>query len=97
MFVRDRLVIPDVNKKMMSFKGKDSWTKMTLPGGKLIALACHPTKTAHKAEELTCLSTNIEFVIFKVPCSFGKNDESEILHHLLQPKGNQIRVSPISH
>jgi hypothetical protein len=28
-------------------------------GGKLIALACHPTKKVNKAEELTYLSANI--------------------------------------
>jgi hypothetical protein len=28
-------------------------------GGKLTALACHPTKRVNKAEELTYLSTNI--------------------------------------
>jgi hypothetical protein len=31
---------------------------MTSPGGKLTALACHPTKRVNKAEELTYLSTN---------------------------------------
>jgi hypothetical protein len=29
------------------------------PGGKLAALACHPTKIVNKAEELTYLFTNI--------------------------------------
>jgi hypothetical protein len=28
-------------------------------GGKLLALACYPTKNINKAEELTYLSTNI--------------------------------------
>jgi len=32
---------------------------MTSLGGKLTALACHPTKRVNKAEELTYLSTNI--------------------------------------
>jgi hypothetical protein len=59
---------------MMSFRGQASWAKMTSPGGKLTALACHPTKRVHKAEELIYLSTNIEFMIFKVPSSFGKMD-----------------------
>jgi len=34
---------------------------MTSPGGKLTALACHPTKKVNKAEQLTYLSTNIAF------------------------------------
>jgi hypothetical protein len=33
--------------------------KMTSFGGKLTALACHPTKKVNKAEELTYLYTNI--------------------------------------
>jgi len=28
----------------MSFRGQASWAKMTSPGGKLTAMACHPTK-----------------------------------------------------
>jgi len=32
---------------------------MTSPGGKLTALACHPTKKVNKAEELTYLSTSV--------------------------------------
>jgi hypothetical protein len=32
---------------------------MTSHGGKLTAPACHPTQKINKAEELTCLSTNI--------------------------------------
>jgi hypothetical protein len=35
---------------------------MTSPGGKLTALACHPTKKVNKAEELTYLSTNIDLI-----------------------------------
>jgi hypothetical protein len=27
-----------------------SWTKMMSPGGKVTALACHPTKKVNKAE-----------------------------------------------
>jgi hypothetical protein len=44
---------------MTSFRGQASSAKMTSLGGKLTALACHPTKRASKAEELTYLSTNI--------------------------------------
>ncbi len=40
---------------MMSFKGQDISAKMTSLGGKLTALACHPTKRVNKAEELTYL------------------------------------------
>jgi hypothetical protein len=38
---------------MMSFRWQASWAKMTSPGGKLTALACHPTKKVNKAAELT--------------------------------------------
>jgi hypothetical protein len=44
---------------MTSFKGQASSTKMMALGGKLTALACHPTKRADKAEKLTYLSSNI--------------------------------------
>ena len=37
----------------MSFRWQASWAKMTSPGGKLTALACHPTKKVNKAVELT--------------------------------------------
>jgi hypothetical protein len=40
----DRLVTPDVNKKMTSFRGQASSAKMTSLGGKLTALACHLIK-----------------------------------------------------
>jgi hypothetical protein len=43
----------------MSFRGQASWAKMTSRGGKLAALACHPTKKVNKAEKRTHLSTNI--------------------------------------
>jgi len=45
---------------MTSLRGQASWAKMTSPGGKLTAMACHPTKIVNKAEELTYLSTNME-------------------------------------
>jgi len=44
---------------MTSFRGQASLAKMTSLGGKLTALACHPTKRVNKAEELTYLSTSI--------------------------------------
>jgi hypothetical protein len=44
---------------MISFRGQASWAKMTSPGIKLAAQACHPTKKVNKAEELNYLSTNI--------------------------------------
>jgi hypothetical protein len=43
------LVIPDVNKKMMSFGGQASRAKMASFGAKLTALASHPTKKVNKA------------------------------------------------
>jgi hypothetical protein len=41
---------------MMSFRGQNWQAKMASTGGKLTALACHPTKRVKKAEELTYLS-----------------------------------------
>ncbi len=55
---RDRLVIPD-KQKMMSLRGQASWAKITSPGGKLTALACHPTKKENKIVLVSYLSTNI--------------------------------------
>jgi hypothetical protein len=46
---RDRLVIPDVNKKT-SFRGWLAGEKMTSLGSTLIALVCHPTINLNKAE-----------------------------------------------
>jgi hypothetical protein len=59
------LVIPDVNKTMTSFRGQASLAKMTSLGGKLTALACHPTKRVNKAEERTYFSTNISYNLCK--------------------------------
>jgi hypothetical protein len=47
---------------MTSFRGQASWAKMTSPGGKLKALACHTSKKVNKAKELTYLSTNIDHI-----------------------------------
>jgi hypothetical protein len=44
---------------MTPFRGQAGWAKMTSFGGKLTALASHPTKKVNKAKELTYLSTNI--------------------------------------
>jgi hypothetical protein len=45
------MATPNVSKlKMTSFRGQDSWAKMTSTGGKLTALACHPTKFVNKAD-----------------------------------------------
>ncbi len=44
---------------MTSPSGQAIWAKMTSPGGKQTALACHPTKKVNKAEELTHLSKKI--------------------------------------
>jgi hypothetical protein len=46
-------------QKMTSFRGQASWTKVTSPGGKLLALGFHLTKIVNKTEELNYLSTNI--------------------------------------
>jgi hypothetical protein len=46
------------NQNILAFGGQDIWAKMTSPGGKLTALACHLTKKVNKAEWLTYLSTN---------------------------------------
>jgi len=45
---------------MTSFIGQVRWAKMTSPGGKLTALACHLTKKVNKPKEQTYLPTNIE-------------------------------------
>jgi hypothetical protein len=45
---------------MTSFGGQATWTKMTSPRGKLIAMEYHPTIKVNKAEELTYLYTYIE-------------------------------------
>jgi hypothetical protein len=58
-------------QKIMSFRGQASSAKMTSFGGKLTALACHPTKRVSKAEELTYLSTNID----------GNFETGKIWHH----------------
>jgi hypothetical protein len=47
---------------MMSFRGLAGWAKMTSVGGRLTALVYHPTKKVNKTEELTYLSTNIEYL-----------------------------------
>jgi hypothetical protein len=44
---------------MMSFSWQAGWAKKTSLGGQLTTLACHLTKKVNKAEELTCLFTNI--------------------------------------
>jgi hypothetical protein len=58
-FVENRLVIPDANKKRCHSAGRQAGPNLHLHGGKVTALACHPTKKVNKAVELTCLSTNI--------------------------------------
>jgi hypothetical protein len=49
---------------MTSFRGHASWAKMMPLGGKLTALACHPTKKVNKAEKLTYLATNKRTSLF---------------------------------
>jgi hypothetical protein len=59
MFV-ERWVSYSLHKqKMMSFRGAGSWAKLSSPGGKLTALACHLIIKLNKAEKLTYLSSNI--------------------------------------
>ncbi len=43
----------------MSFRDQASSAKMTSLGGKLTALACHPTIRVNQAEELTYISASI--------------------------------------
>jgi hypothetical protein len=57
MLWRYRLVILNVNKNMMSFRGQASLAKMSSPGGKLTAQGCHLIIKVNKAEELTFLNT----------------------------------------
>jgi hypothetical protein len=47
---RERLVILECKRKMTSLRGQASLAKMMSIGGKLTALACHPTKYVNKAE-----------------------------------------------
>jgi hypothetical protein len=56
MFGRYGFVILDV-KKMMTFKGPASYAKMASPGGKLTALAFHPTKKSKQSRVIN-LSLN---------------------------------------
>jgi hypothetical protein len=42
---------------MTLFRGQTSRAKMTSAGGKLITVACHPTKKVNKAKEITYLSS----------------------------------------
>ncbi len=55
-----------ISTKMMSFIWQASSAKMTSPGGKITALACHPNIKVNKAEELTYLSTNIDLSYLKI-------------------------------
>jgi hypothetical protein len=50
---------------MASFRGQDSWAKMTSSGGRPTPLANHPTEKVNKAEELTYLTTNIGLALEK--------------------------------
>jgi hypothetical protein len=59
IFVKLKVSYSWCNQKMTSFRGQASWAKMTLPVGKLTALACHLTKRINKAEEVTYIFTNI--------------------------------------
>jgi hypothetical protein len=64
MFVEtDRLDIPGVNKKNDIIWGQASWAKMTPIGGKLTALAYHPTKKVNKVELVTSPSKNIRHTV----------------------------------
>jgi hypothetical protein len=44
------ILIPNIKKKMMLFRGQASWAKMMAPDSKLTALAYHLTKKVNKAE-----------------------------------------------
>ncbi len=48
----------------MALRGQASGANMISPGGKLIALAYHPTKNVNKAEELT--STHIDVFLTRL-------------------------------
>jgi hypothetical protein len=66
---RGRLVIPDENPNITSFRGQASLAKMTSLGGKLTALASHLTKRVNKAEELTYLS--LQTLLGTLPLPFA--------------------------
>jgi hypothetical protein len=46
----DWLVLPECKQNITSLRGQAGWAKMMSLGGKLTALACHPTKFVNKAE-----------------------------------------------
>jgi hypothetical protein len=54
----------------MSFRRQASWEKIMSPGGKLTAVACHPTRKVNRAEELTYLSTNIYIELVHNACIY---------------------------
>ncbi len=49
------------------------------PGGKLIALVCHPTKKVNKAEELNYLSTDIQYIARCSVAIQGKEGGRQVL------------------
>jgi hypothetical protein len=59
MFVERQVSYSRCKQRMTSFRGQASSAKMMSLGGKLIALACHPTKSVNKAEEPTYISINM--------------------------------------
>ncbi len=50
MFVESKVGYSYCKQKKTSFRGQASWERMMSTGGKLTALACHPTKEVNKAE-----------------------------------------------
>jgi hypothetical protein len=52
MFAERQVRNSKYKQRMMSFQGAAVSAKMMSLGGKLTALACHPTKKVNKAEEL---------------------------------------------
>ncbi len=53
MFVRDRLVSPRVNKKMMSFRGAGCLGQNYVTWGQTNSTGMPPDQKVNKAEELT--------------------------------------------
>ena len=83
MFVERQVSHFWCEQKMMSFRGQASWAKMTSPGGKLTALAHHPTNKQIKLHNepitLQTLGAPIEF--YHIPDGVT-NLKYKLLHFL---------------
>ncbi len=75
---------------MASFGGQATWANMTSPGGKLTALACHPTKKVNNAEELTYSLQTLEDVIYA--CKDQTRMEMSIIEKALNYNNEVLNI-----